>query len=109
MAALTVQIIAQAGLGPTYAACAAGGDTFANDGRTFLHVKNTNAATRQVTVDADKLCSQGSDHNAVVTVPATTGDRMIGPFPLDQFPSVCAITYDAVTNLTIAAVQLPAR
>ncbi len=45
-----------------------------------------------------------------VSVPATTGDRMIGPLPAEHFadPSdgLAAITYSGVTSVTVAAVQV---
>lgn len=106
MAALTVQEIVRAGLGPTYAGAGVSGDTFVNDGRTFLHVKNTNAATRDVTVDSIENCDQGFDHNAVVTVPASTGDRMIGPFPTERFGATCTVSYTATAGVTVAAIKL---
>lgn len=108
MAELTVQVIAQAGLNPSYGAAAAGGDTFENDGKTYLHVKNGGAGSITVTVDADKNCDQGFDHNASVAVPAG-GERIIGPFPLHQYPAKPSVTYSGVTSVTVAAVRLPAK
>lgn len=105
MAVIAIQTIILGGEPADYAA-AVGPDTFVNDGRTFLHVKNTNAATRDVTIDSTKLCDQGFDHNQVVTIPATTGDVMIGPFPTARFGTTVTVTYSAVTNLTIAAFKL---
>ncbi len=107
MAVIAIQTIDLDGEDADYAA-AVGPDTFTNDGRTFLHVKNTNAATRDVTVDSTKLCDQGFDHNQVVTIPATTGDRMFGPFPTARFGTTVTVTYSATTNLTIAAFKLSA-
>jgi hypothetical protein len=107
VAVIAIQTIDLDGEGADYAA-AVGPDTFVNDGRTFLHVKNTNAATRDVTIDSTKLCDQGFDHNQVVTIPATTGDVMIGPFPTARFGTTVTVTYSAVTNLTVAAFKLSA-
>jgi hypothetical protein len=107
VAVIAIQTIDLDGEPADYAA-AVGPDTFVNDGRTFLHVKNTNAATRDVTIDSTKLCDQGFDHNQVVTIPATTGDVMIGPFPTARFGTTVTVTYSAVTNLTIAAFKLSA-
>ena len=105
MAVIAIQTIDLDGEGADYAA-AVGPDTFTNDGRTFLHVKNTNAATRDVTIDSTKLCDQGFDHNQVVTIPATTGDMMIGPFPTARFGTTVTVTYSAVTGVTVAAFKL---
>ena len=47
--------------------------------------------------------------DVVVTVPATTGDKLIGPFPYEHFADAtgqCALTYSAATNVTIAVLDL---
>ncbi len=104
MATLTVQQIDLDGEAADYVACGAGGDEFANNGKTYIHVKNTNAATRTVTVDSPRLCDQGFAHDLAIIIPATTGDVKIGPFPTARFNDVnqkVQLTYSAVTNLTI--------
>jgi len=104
---IAIQTIDLDGEGADYAA-AVGPDTFVNDGRTFLHCKNTNAATRTVTIDSTKACDQGFDHDQAVVIPATTGDVMIGPFPTARFGTTVTVTYSAVTNLSVAAFKLSA-
>lgn len=110
MAVLTVQQIALTGLTPTYAAAAAGGDSFANDGSVFLHVKNTNAAARTVTVASQKPATPGlAPSNNAVVVPLTVGDKMIGPFDptiWNDANGLVQITYTAESGVTIAAVRL---
>lgn len=112
MALLTVQQVVAAGTVPTYAAATGGGDTVKVDDRTFLHVKNTNGATRDVTLVSAVPCSAGGTtvHNRVVTVAATTGDVMIYAGPGSQFndptTQVASITYSAATGVTIAAVRV---
>ena len=109
MATLTVADINHTGLTPAFVSVAAGGDQFANDGHIFLYVKNTNAASRDVTVDSQSLCNQGVDHNIVVTVPATTGEKLIGPFPPGRFNDANAnvqITYESEVGVTIQAMRL---
>lgn len=105
LAALTPQSLNRDGLEATYAAAAAGGDTFANDGRTFLHVKNGGGASVNVTVDSIKQCDQGVDHDVIVAVPAGE-ERMIGPFPVSRFGSPATIAYSGVTTVTVAALKL---
>ncbi len=88
---------------------AVGGDQFATGNRTFLFAKNTNAAIRTVTVDAKKASDQGITTDVVVDIPATTGAVMWGPFEEAQFggaTGLADITYDAITDLTIAALKL---
>lgn len=110
MATLTVQQIARAGITPTYAACAGGGDAFPNDGRTFIQLKNTNAANRTVTVATQVTVDGKAVADDAIVIPLTSGDKMIGPFPPDIYNDangLVQLTYDAVTNLTVAAVRCP--
>lgn len=103
MAALTVAPIARTGDSKSYQTCNAGGDTVVNDGKTFLHFKNTNATPKTVTIDSVKPCSQGFDHNEAITVGATTGDEICGPFEVDRFGVNLAVTYSPdATTLTCA-------
>ncbi len=109
MATLAIQIINHTGLSESLAAAAAAGDQFANDGRIFLHVKNSNGASRDVTINSQNNCNQGFDHNITVTVPATTGDKMIGPFPPGRFDDgsgFVQVTYESDAGVTIAAIRL---
>ena len=105
MAVIAPQTIDLDGEHADYAA-AVGPDTFVNDGRTYLHVKNTNGATRTVTIDSTRSCDQGFDHDVAVVIPATTGDELIGPFPTARFGTTCTVTYSAVTGVTVAAFKL---
>lgn len=107
MAVLNVQEMSPSGLDPSFAAAEAGGDTFANDGRTYLHVKNGSAGSLTVTVNAVKSCNFGFDHDAAVSVPAG-GERRIGPFQVGRFGSTCEVSYSGVTSLTVAAVKVAA-
>lgn len=108
MAVLTVEDVTPAGLGPTYASASAGGDSFANDGNTILHVKNGDTVVHTVTIVSAKTCNQGFQHNLSVSVGAGA-DTMIGPFAMDRFNNdqgQTAITYDGVTLLTVAALAI---
>ena len=111
MATLTVQKSGvTAGLAPTFSACAAGGDQFANPtGKVIAYLKNTNAATRTPTFDAPTKCNRDFTHDATGAVPATTGELIFGPFQIGFFNDAngnVQITYDAVTGLTIALVEV---
>lgn len=116
MADLTIQKIVEAGLNPTLGAASGGGDAILNlAGDVFLYVKNADATAKQITVTAQKTSKDVESYgsmtkaNAVVSVPA--GEiRLIGPFPRAAFNDAAnkvQITYDAVTSLTVAAIQLP--
>jgi hypothetical protein len=52
MATLSVQTQDRTGLNPTTQAAEAGGDDFANDGRTYLYVNNTDGSPHDVQPDA---------------------------------------------------------
>ncbi len=114
MAALTIQSPVRAGLAPAYVAAAAD-QTVPNNGRTILHVKNTNAATRTLTITSYAVApAEGGlvQTNLAVVIPALTGDLMIGPFPKDQWnnPANGSLTlaWSATADVTIAAVSVPA-
>lgn len=103
MALLTVQQIDLDGLTPAFVAAAAGGDTFANNGRTYVHVVNGGAGASVVTVDSVSNCNQGFDHNAGGSV-AAGAEALFGPFPAARFNDVdelVSVTYDVVTSVTV--------
>lgn len=105
MADLAPQKASLTGLAPTFAAASSGGDTFANDGRTVLHVKNGSAAAITATVDSVTACDQGFDHDAAVSVPAG-GERVIGPFDQRRFGATVTVNYSATASVSVAALRL---
>jgi hypothetical protein len=108
VAALATQDVNFAGLTPAYAAATAGGDTFVPDGDTFLHFKNTGGSINTVTIVTPGSPIGLALADVVVAVPATTGDKMIGPFPANWFADStgsASITYSGVTGLTVACVR----
>lgn len=109
MADIAVQKITKDGITPTFVAAAAGGDTFTNNGKTFLIVKNANGTTsRTVTIDSLVECNQGFDHNIQVSVPALD-EKWIGPFEPSRFNNSAgktSVSYDSELDLTIAAISL---
>jgi hypothetical protein len=119
MAAISLQTIGVAGLGATYSATTASDTTsgITPDDRVFIHAKNTNAATATVTINAVaptsvKVPGVGtvSVPALAVTIPATTGDRMIGPIPpayIDGTGTITMVNSGTITNLTIAVIRLP--
>lgn len=110
MATLTTQQITRSGVGPTYAAAAAGGDKFTPTKDTFLHVKNGSGGALTVTIVTPQEAFPGAaTADIAVSVPGTS-ERMVGPFPAQFFrdpaDGLASITYSGVTTLTIAALQL---
>jgi hypothetical protein len=79
----------------------------------FLHVKNASGAPITVTIAIPAGASGWPNvayTSTQVSVPATTGDRMIGPIqaPIYQDPTtgLATITYSGVTSLTVAAINV---
>lgn len=111
MATLTTQNMTRTGLEATYAACTSGGDKFTPSATTFLHVKNASGGALTVTVAVAKVpLADATSSVAAVSIDATTGDTMIGPFPYEFFAAaadgLAAITYSGVTSLTIAVIKV---
>lgn len=115
MANLALQVISNAGLSPAYAAGASGGDTCPTGDHVFLHFKNTSAGIITVTVD-DVLTpippGSAANPDNVVAVPATTGEKMVGPINPGRFAQstgLANITYSVnpPTGLTVACIAGP--
>ena len=110
MATLTVQTSSRAGLEPSYASCAGGGDEFANTGKQVIHVKNGDVASKTVTIVTQSTVDDLAVADRDVTIPAGE-ERIIGPFSTDFYndsSDLAQLTYDAVTSLTIAVLELGA-
>jgi hypothetical protein len=108
MATLSVQKLSLSGITLTFSACDAAGDEFENSGEAFIYVKNSDTVDHTVIVNSQQPCSYGFDHDVSVTVP-TGGEKLIGTFPKDRFNDSngkVQISYDAVTGLTIAVVEV---
>lgn len=106
--AVVAQDVVEAGLAPAYTSPNAT-DTYQvpNDGKTILHVKKSGAGACTVTLDTPATFRGQAIANPTVSVPATTGDKMIGPFPVDLYGSTLNVTYSEATGLTHAAIRVP--
>lgn len=110
MALLATQNITRAGVGPTFAAVSAS-DTFAPDKDTFIEVKNANAGACTVTITTPKTDAIGNAvADNVVSVPATTGDRMIGPFPAEHYADpttgLATVTFSPTASVTVGVFRM---
>jgi hypothetical protein len=115
MATLTTQSITRAGVTPTYAAVAGGGDACECGDDVFLQFKNTNAATCTVTlaIPAGASTYPGVVYTSpAIVIPATTGDKLIGPLSAlfkDVTTGLCTLTYTGTTtNGTVGCFKLQA-
>jgi len=107
MATLSVQTIALAGITPTFAAVAAGGDEIPNDGNTYVEIVNSSGANSYTATFATAATIEGvAIADPTVTV-GVSSRKKIGPFPVSIFNNSSgrvALTYSGsapATDLTI--------
>lgn len=109
MPQLTPQVVSRAGLTPTYSS-AVSSTTVPCGERTFLHVKNTAGSSMTVTLTSTAQVEGQLAADVVVTVPATTGDKLIGPISRKLFAGAadgtCAVVYSSTTSVTVAALRI---
>ncbi|MET9467791.1 hypothetical protein ABZY44_23910 [Streptomyces sp. NPDC006544] len=109
MALLAQQVVALSGLTPTYSAAAASTTVTCGE-RSFLHVKNTAGSSMTVTLTSTARVRGQLAADVVITVAATTGDKMIGPITSDLFASAsdgtCAVTYSSTASVTVASLVI---
>lgn len=111
--ALTPDVMTEAGISETFNSGLSTGNTYTirNNGKTFLHVKNAGGSACTVTINSPATIRGHAVAAQTVTVPATTGDKLIGPFSHDVYDDLnhdVSFTLSFVTSVTVAAVQLPA-
>lgn len=111
-ALLTVQDVAITGLNPSFVAADVAGDTFPNDGRSYLEVVNGGGGAITVTIDdLRSVAPEGAaafDPDPDISVPAGE-TRKIGPFEKSRFDddaSVVAVSYSGVTSVTVGVFSL---
>jgi hypothetical protein len=112
MAALPVQDAGLAGAAVVYTAANAGGDSVQNNGLVLLHFKNVGGSPITVTIDDPGTPNPGAatafNPDVSVVVPATTGDRIVGPFPPFRFNDAngnLQLAYTGVTGLTVGVIR----
>lgn len=116
MATLTVQDVdLTTGVQPTFVAAAAGGDEYANDGKTYAHFRNGSGSAITVTVAAQQTSVDDAQFGRIVpsnrtfTV-AANSDRVIPYLAAGLYNSTngrVVMTYSGVTSLTVAAIRAP--
>lgn len=116
MATIANQEISESGIAdPTFTACDAGGDDWENSGTNFIAIKNNTEATA-ITIT---FTATTTSFDSPTYGPSTKANRtievdgqkvaFIGPFEPAAFndaDNLVAITYSAVTNLSIAVFTL---
>lgn len=110
MATLSVQVVARAGLTPSLAAVAAGGDEFSNEGYTFVELRNGHgSASRTITFVTQSTVDGQAVADRTVTV-AAGARALVGPFPTGTYNNAndrVAMTYsDSGADITVGAFRL---
>lgn len=113
MATLSVQSIVIAGITPTFALVAVGGDKFPNTGRTFVQIKNSSGANPYTVTFTTTRTFLGITLSGKAVTVGTNGNKKIGPFPpaaFDDSDNNVNITYTGsapATDLTIGVFKAP--
>ncbi|MGH3834095.1 MAG: hypothetical protein ACRDSF_00105 [Pseudonocardiaceae bacterium] len=104
MSLRTPEQLARSGTTPTFSAADVAGDRFANDGRTMVRFKNTNASARTVTFAIPITVDGQAVAGKQLTVPATTGDVTTDVFPPEYNNTLGEVswTYSTITDVTVA-------
>lgn len=110
MAQLTVQNASTTGLEVTFAAAAAGGDKFQNDGHSIIEIINGGGGDITLTIAAnvDNPPPGTAETNATVTV--TAGERRHVWVPQAGYNDANGdvnLSYSGVSSVTIAIISLP--
>lgn len=107
---IAVQSITLDGVTPVYSDAVAGGVQFVNDGRVFLHLTNSNASSRAVTITTPYQEGGLDLADVYITLEADTGDVMVGPFPPKLFndsSGYVQVSFSETDGVKVAAIKLP--
>jgi hypothetical protein len=108
--ALVPDVVTEAGVAANYNSglVTANTYTFRNNGRTLLHVKKSGAGACTVSVAAQGTIRGHALAAQTISIPATTGDKFIGPFAHDVYDDGnhdVSVTFSEITGLTVAVIQ----
>lgn len=111
--ALTPQTVTRAGITPTMTSApatgAGNGVSFSNNGRRWVRVKNAGGSACNVTLNLGSTVDGQTPAAKTVTVAATTGDMLMGPFPPGDYNTgagLMTIDFDNVTSVTVGVFEL---
>jgi hypothetical protein len=109
VALIATQQISQAGTQPSLQAASAGGDTYEPTANTVLFVKNGDSVQHTVTIHTTATAYGQPISNIAVPIPAGA-EVLLGPYEPGEVANpataLASVTYDAVTNLSIAALEV---
>lgn len=95
-----------AGIAPVFTAANVDGHYIVNDGHTVVQVKNAGGSPITVTLPTPGKVAGVDIVDPTVSIPATTGDKIIGPFDPRVFAQADGsvnIDFSGVTSVTVAA------
>ncbi|MEV0584106.1 hypothetical protein [Nonomuraea sp. NPDC050310] len=104
MAALALQVLVPGGSASTLTAAAGGGDTAPCGDGNFLEVLNGDASSKTVTLATPATFHGLAISDRQVTIPA--GERWKIPLPVSVYGQDVAITYSAVTSVTVGVFKI---
>jgi hypothetical protein len=97
---MTVQQISRDGIVPSYdAGDAVNGHEFANNGKTFLHVKNGGGSSINVTIPTPGSVDGLAVAERIVAV-AAGAEKMMGPFPTATYNQAGGLVYVDLSDAT---------
>lgn len=108
MATLTAQTISRAGVEPSLASAAGGGDQFINSGSEFFEVVNGGGGGITVTIATQATVDGKAIADDAISVGAGEAHR-IGPFPPGLYNDAngyVQVTYSGVTSVTVGVFRM---
>ena len=108
----SIEQIIKAGLTATYTSSGlTTTDTYlvSNDGNVFLHFKKTGAGACTVTIATPNTVQGLSIADQTISIPATTGDKFVGPFSATLFNDAAgnvSFTLSDTVGLSFAVLRL---
>lgn len=108
---ISLQKIVPTGLTPAFTGSLLTTNTYKvrNNGNVVVQVKKSGAGDCTVTINTPGTVGGLAIAEQTVTVVATTGDKMIGPFPPSVYNDSSGdlnITFSEITGLTMAAFEI---
>ncbi|MFR0354168.1 hypothetical protein [Streptomyces sediminimaris] len=108
MAALSTTVVGLTGAAVAYTAAAGGGDTCQTGAGVLLLVRNDDASSHTVTLATPGTVNGLAIADRAVTVAAGAEEAIpVTNDYRDPSTGLAAITYDAVTSVTVAVVRVP--
>lgn len=105
MAALATITVSRSGVSVAGVAASVGGDTFTNTGKEVLRFRNASAGTLYAYFATPATMDGLAVSDRSLTL-AAGAEIAIGPFPRYIYGTTVAITYSAVTSLTVAVLAV---